>query len=281
MIVCTTISELREWRAQQSCVALVPTMGNLHAGHLALVAEAQQHAETVVVSLFVNPTQFDRAEDLANYPRTLEADKERLAVAGVDCLFAPGTEEIYPQGNVLTTVQVGRLGEILEGAARPEHFTGVATVVNKLFHLVQPQTAVFGEKDYQQLLVIRQMVADLNMPVSIIGLPTVRAEDGLALSSRNGYLTEAERAIAPKLAQVMAAMAQRIEQGECACDALIDEATERLNAAGFKTDCIHIRNAQTLAPASADNASWVILMAAFLGSARLIDNQVVIRTLSP
>ncbi len=219
MLVVNNPAALREqigqWRREGRAIAFVPTMGNLHQGHLTLVKEAHSHAEKVVVSIFVNPMQFDKAEDLANYPRTLEQDCAALEAAGVDMVFTPTPEIMYPQGLASQTfVEVPGLSTLLEGALRPGHFRGVSTVVTKLFNLVQPDVACFGQKDYQQLALIRKMVADMAMPIQIVGVPTVRAEDGLALSSRNGYLTAAERALAPELARTMNWIAEQIEAGD-------------------------------------------------------------------
>jgi len=280
MLVVNDIPTLRQtisqFRQQDETIAFVPTMGNLHDGHLTLVREAQQRARRVVVSIFVNPMQFDRAEDLANYPRTLEQDCARLRAAGVDAVFTPTPEIMYPHGlGAQTYVEVPGISTLLEGALRPGHFRGVATVVTKLFNLVQPDVACFGQKDYQQLALIRQMVADMAMPIEIVGVPTVRAEDGLALSSRNGYLSVAERAIAPLLARVMLQLGERIEQGEQDYEALIQQATEQLDEGGFRTDAIDLVDAETLLPLGAQSQKAVILMAAFLGRARLIDNLVV------
>ena len=280
MLVVNDIPTLRQtisqFRQQGETIAFDPTMGNLHDGHMTLVREAQQRARRVVVSIFVNPMQFDRAEDLANYPRTLEQDCARLRAAGVDAVFTPTPEIMYPHGlGAQTYVEVPGISTLLEGALRPGHFRGVATVVTKLFNLVQPDVACFGQKDYQQLALIRQMVADMAMPIEIVGVPTVRAEDGLALSSRNGYLSAAERAIAPLLARVMRQLGERIEQGEQDYEALIQQATEQLDEGGFRTDAIDLVDAETLLPLGAQSQKAVILMAAFLGRARLIDNLVV------
>lgn len=266
MLVVNDIPTLRHtishFRQQGDTIAFVPTMGNLHDGHLTLVREAQQRARRVVVSIFVNPMQFDRAEDLANYPRTLEQDCARLRAAGVDTVFTPTPEIMYPHGlGAQTYVEVPGISTLLEGALRPGHFRGVATVVTKLFNLVQPDVACFGQKDYQQLALIRQMVADMAMPVEIVGVPTVRAEDGLALSSRNGYLSVAERAIAPLLARVMHQLGQRIEQGEQDYEALIQQATEQLDEGGFRTDAIDLVDADTLLPLGAQSQRAVILIA--------------------
>ncbi|MFG0835333.1 pantoate--beta-alanine ligase [Aeromonas bivalvium] len=265
--------QIGQWRREGRAIAFVPTMGNLHQGHLTLVDEARRHGEKVVVSIFVNPMQFDKAEDLANYPRTLEQDCAALEAAGVDLVFTPTPEIMYPEGLASQTfVEVPGISSLLEGALRPGHFRGVSTVVTKLFNLVQPDVACFGQKDYQQLALIRKMVADMAMPIAIVGVPTVRAEDGLALSSRNGYLTAEERAIAPELARTMHWIAGQIAGGNRDLAALVATASARLDGAGFRTDAIDIVDADTLEAASAASQRLVILMAAFLGKARLIDN---------
>ncbi|MGL6231298.1 pantoate--beta-alanine ligase [Aeromonas rivipollensis] len=280
MLVVNNPAALREqigqWRREGRAIAFVPTMGNLHQGHLTLVDEARSRGDKVVVSIFVNPLQFDKAEDLANYPRTLEQDCAALQAAGVDLVFTPTPELMYPQGLASQTfVEVPGLSSLLEGALRPGHFRGVSTVVTKLFNLVQPDVACFGQKDFQQLALIRKMVADMAMPVEIVGVPTVRAEDGLALSSRNGYLTAAERALAPELARTMNWIAEQIEAGNNHLPSLVAQASQRLDNAGFRTDAIDIVDADTLESASAASKRLVILMAAYLGKARLIDNSVV------
>ncbi|MDX7843924.1 pantoate--beta-alanine ligase [Aeromonas caviae] len=280
MLIVNNPAALREqigqWHREGRAIAFVPTMGNLHQGHLTLVEEARRHGDKVVVSIFVNPLQFDKAEDLANYPRTLEQDCAALEAAGVDLVFTPTPEIMYPQGLASQTfVEVPGISSLLEGALRPGHFRGVSTVVTKLFNLVQPNVACFGEKDYQQLTLIRKMVADMAMPIEIVGVPTVRAEDGLALSSRNGYLTAAERAIAPELARTMNWIAEQIEVGNSHLPSLVAQASQRLDNAGFRTDAIDIVDADTLESASAESQRLVILMAAYLGKARLIDNRVV------
>ena len=280
MLVVNNPAALREqigqWHREGRAIAFVPTMGNLHQGHLTLVEEARRHGDKVVVSIFVNPLQFDKAEDLANYPRTLEQDCAALEAAGVDLVFTPTPEIMYPQGLASQTfVEVPGISSLLEGALRPGHFRGVSTVVTKLFNLVQPNVACFGEKDYQQLALIRKMVADMAMPIEIVGVPTVRAEDGLALSSRNGYLTAAERAIAPELARTMNWIAGQIEAGNSHLPSLVAQASQRLDNAGFRTDAIDIVDADTLESATAASQRLVILMAAYLGKARLIDNRVV------
>lgn len=279
MQLVSTLDELRAvingWRRNGERIGFVPTMGNLHQGHLELVKQARSRCDRVVVSIFVNPLQFDRAADLDAYPRTLEQDCERLGEQA-DIVFTPTPTLMYPAGQQQQTrVTVPGISEVLEGALRPGHFDGVSTVVCKLFNLVQPDLACFGEKDYQQLALIRKMTADLNMPIEILGVPTVRAEDGLALSSRNGYLTDSERAQAPELAATMNWLAGRIANGERDIERLTAAGCARLNDAGFRTDGIDIVDADTLLPLTAQSQAVVILMAAFLGKARLIDNRVV------
>ncbi|GAA3718807.1 pantoate--beta-alanine ligase [Oceanisphaera sediminis] len=279
MQLVSTLDELRAvingWRRHGERIGFVPTMGNLHQGHLELVKQAGSRCDRVVVSIFVNPLQFDRAADLDAYPRTLEQDCERLGEQA-DIVFTPTPALMYPNGQQQQTrVVVPGVSEVLEGALRPGHFDGVSTVVCKLFNLVQPDLACFGEKDYQQLALIRKMTAELNMPVEILGVPTVRAEDGLALSSRNGYLTDAERALAPELAATMNWLAARLADGERDIERLATAGSARLNDAGFRTDGIDIVDADTLLPLTAQSRAVVILMAAFLGKARLIDNRVV------
>ena len=267
---------ISRWRQQGERIGFVPTMGNLHQGHFTLVQEARRRCDRVVVSIFVNPMQFDRASDLNAYPRTLEQDCAHLHELA-DAVFTPTPELMYPNGQQQQTrVTVPGIAEVLEGALRPGHFDGVSTVVCKLFNLVQPDLACFGEKDYQQLALIRKMVADLNMPVEILGVPTVRAEDGLALSSRNGYLSTAEREQAPELAATMGWLAERIAGGERDMTLLASEGSARLNSRGFTTDGIDIVDADSLLPLTGESRAAVILMAAFLGKARLIDNRVVL-----
>ncbi|EPM70863.1 pantoate--beta-alanine ligase [Pseudomonas syringae pv. theae ICMP 3923] len=272
-----TVLELRaavaRARSEGKRIALTPTMGNLHSGHAALVTKAAQRADFVVASIFVNPLQFGPNEDLATYPRTLAADQEKLLQAGCNLLFTPGVEEMYPHGMAdQTLVSVPHLSQGLCGASRPGHFEGVATVVSKLFNMVQPDLAIFGEKDFQQLAVIRAMVRDLNMPIQIIGEPTVRADDGLALSSRNGYLDEAQRAAAPALYQAIRQTAEAISAGEQDFDTLLSSKKQQLQAAGFRIDYLEIRNADSLRPTTAEDPNLVILAAAFMGKTRLIDN---------
>lgn len=272
-----TVLELRaavaRARSEGKRIALTPTMGNLHNGHAALVSKAAQRADFVVASIFVNPLQFGPNEDLATYPRTLAADQEKLLQAGCNLLFTPGVEEMYPHGMAdQTLVSVPHLSQGLCGASRPGHFEGVATVVSKLFNMVQPDLAIFGEKDFQQLAVIRAMVRDLNMPIQIIGEPTVRADDGLALSSRNGYLDEAQRAAAPALYQAIRQTAEAISAGEQDFETLLNSKKQQLQAAGFRIDYLEIRNADSLRPTTAEDPDLVILAAAFMGKTRLIDN---------
>ncbi|ROL78580.1 pantoate--beta-alanine ligase [Pseudomonas protegens] len=272
-----TVRELRaavaRARSEGKRIGFVPTMGNLHSGHAALVAKAAQRVDFVVASIFVNPLQFGAGEDLDKYPRTLTADQEKLLEAGCHLLFAPSVEEMYPDGMAgQTRVSVPQLSEGLCGASRPGHFEGVATVVSKLFNMVQPDLAVFGQKDYQQLAVIRALVHDLNMPIQIIGEPTVRAADGLALSSRNGYLSAEQRAIAPVLYRSLSQIAQAIRDGERDYPTLVAEQQQQLEAAGLRRDYLEIRHGQNLRPATAEDRDLVILVAAYLGATRLIDN---------
>ncbi|MDF3931971.1 pantoate--beta-alanine ligase [Pseudomonas citronellolis] len=272
-----TVRELRaavaRARSEGKRVALVPTMGNLHAGHAALVTKAGQRADFVVASIFVNPLQFGPSEDLDKYPRTLAADQARLLEAGCHLLFAPGVEEMYPDGmDGQTRVSVPGVSEGLCGGSRPGHFDGVATVVCKLLNMVQPDMALFGEKDFQQLAVIRKLVRDLNMPVQIFGEATVRADDGLALSSRNGYLSEAERAVAPVIQRSLKQIGEGLRSGSRDFAALLDEGRRQIEAAGLRVDYLEIREALSLRPASAEDKQVVVLAAAFLGSTRLIDN---------
>lgn len=268
--------EIRRWRQDGKRIALVPTMGNLHEGHMTLVDEAREQADIVVVSIFVNPMQFERPDDLARYPRTLQEDCEKLNRRKVDLVFAPAPGDVYPTGlSEQTFVEVPGLSTLLEGASRPGHFRGVSTIVSKLFNLVQPDMALFGEKDYQQLALIRKMVADMGYDISIIGVPTVRAKDGLALSSRNGYLTADERKLAPAVSKVMNSMAARLSNGERHIDDIISEAEAALAIQGLRADGLAICDADTLLPLNVDSQRAVILMAAWLGKARLIDNQQV------
>ncbi|HCS1586168.1 TPA: pantoate--beta-alanine ligase [Shigella flexneri] len=268
--------QIRRLRMEGKRVALVPTMGNLHNGHMKLVDEAKARADVVVVSIFVNPMQFDRPEDLARYPRTLQEDCEKLNKRKVDLVFAPSVKEIYPNGTETHTyVDVPGLSTMLEGASRPGHFRGVSTIVSKLFNLVQPDIACFGEKDFQQLALIRKMVADMGFDIEIVGVPIMRAKDGLALSSRNGYLTAEQRKIAPGLYKVLSSIADKLQAGERDLDEIITIAGQELNEKGFRADDIQIRDADTLLEVSETSKRAVILVAAWLGNARLIDNKMV------
>lgn len=268
--------QIRRLRMEGKRVALVPTMGNLHDGHMKLVDEAKARADVVVVSIFVNPMQFDRPEDLARYPRTLQEDCEKLNKRKVDLVFAPSVKEIYPNGTgTHTYVDVPGLSTMLEGASRPGHFRGVSTIVSKLFNLVQPDIACFGEKDFQQLALIRKMVADMGFDIEIVGVPIMRAKDGLALSSRNGYLTAEQRKIAPGLYKVLSSIADKLQAGERDLDEIITIAGQELNEKGFRADDIQIRDADTLLEVSETSKRAVILVAAWLGDARLIDNKMV------
>jgi len=276
VITVDAVDDLRAqidiWRRGGN-VAFVPTMGNLHAGHISLVKEARKIADRVVASIFVNPLQFGAGEDFENYPRTLERDSEMLIDEGTDLLFAPPVEVMYPKPQAdQTRVEVPGLSELLCGACRPGHFVGVATVVCKLFNMVQPDIAVFGNKDYQQLMVIRRMVEDLAMPVAIVGVETMREADGLAMSSRNGYLGADERALAPMLYRTLSDLAARLGDGEDDFYGLEQEAAAVLDGAGFRTDYLAIRRASDLLDPAAGETELVILAAAYLGKARLIDN---------
>lgn len=277
MITCNTIADLRkqvrEWRMAGERIALVPTMGNLHAGHLTLVRQAREIADRVVVSIFVNPLQFGEGEDFSSYPRTMQQDSNALEETGADLLFAPSVDEVYsrPQQDQ-TKVEVPGLSDILCGASRPGHFVGVATVVCKLFNMVQSDVALFGQKDYQQLMVIRHMVDDLSVPVEIVGVPTVREEDDLAMSSRNGYLTAEERKQAPELYRIMRETAESIESGERDYAKLEIKSRQALEKSGFSPDYYYIRRADDLSEPNATDQSLVIVAAAYLGKARLIDN---------
>ncbi|BCK14704.1 TPA: pantoate--beta-alanine ligase [Vibrio cholerae] len=268
--------QIKQIKREGRRVAFVPTMGNLHEGHLTLVRKARELADVVVVSIFVNPMQFDRAEDLKNYPRTLEEDLSKLNGEGVDLVLTPTPETMYPQGlDKQTFVEVPGLSYMLEGASRPGHFRGVATIVTKLFNIVQPDVACFGEKDFQQLAVIRQMVEDLCMDIEIVGVATVRELDGLAMSSRNNLLTLDERQRAPVLARTMRWISSAIRGGRDDYPSIIEDAVDQLRAADLEPDEIFIRDSRTLLPISSESKQAVILMSAFLGKVRLIDNQVL------
>ena len=284
---------LNPYRGQQNGkqrIALVPTMGNLHDGHLELVKLAKQHADIVVVSIFVNPTQFGVGEDFDSYPRTLDEDVAKLTTVAADYVFAPSIDEMYPVLPPPTSVRAGAITSQLCGQSRPSHFDGVGIVVSKLFNIVQPEVAVFGQKDYQQLAIIQQLVRDLSYPIKIIGAPIVRAADGLALSSRNQYLTDSERNIAPMLHQELQRLADQLMNGayiERGLEHLLAAASARITAAGFIIDYLEVKTAQ-LEALKADNLQesleenqqdWVILVAAWLGRARLLDNQLVTVTL--
>lgn len=263
---------LAQQRRRDQPIILVPTMGGLHAGHLALVERARALQGCVVLSLFVNPTQFGPDEDLATYPRAPEADHDRCEQAGVDVLFAPSVQEMYPrQDTGQAVVRVPDLETLYCGHFRPVHFCGVSTVVSKLFHIVWPDHAVFGEKDYQQLLVIRRLVAELHFPIAIHGVATVREADGLALSSRNAYLTDEERRRAPTLYAVLSEVAAAWDQGNHDYQALQDDGLRRLRAAGLRPEYLAVADAQTLGPPDPQQGR-VVLAAAWLGKARLIDN---------
>ncbi|OAV11221.1 Pantoate--beta-alanine ligase [Moraxella catarrhalis] len=270
-------NELNPLRHQK--IALVPTMGNLHDGHLSLVALAKQHADIVVVSIFVNPTQFGAGEDFASYPRTLDDDCQKLAKAGVALVFAPSVDEMYPVYPPNVQILSGSISKILCGQTRPTHFDGVGLVVSKLFNIVRPDVAVFGKKDYQQLAIIAQLVQELNFEIDIIGGEIVRADDGLALSSRNQYLTEQERAIAPRLAQALQQLAGALQSASVAdFDTMIQKTKNKLTCDGFTVDYLQVLN-QQLQPASRHDKHLVILTACYLGKARLLDNLEI--TLNP
>ncbi len=267
---------IRNWRRDGESLAVILTMGNLHKGHMSLVSLAHEHAEKVAVSIFVNPTQFGPNEDFENYPRTLANDKRRLSRAGVDLLFVPGVEEIYPEAQENRTgVVVPGLSEILCGETRTDHFEGVTSVVSRLFHILQPDVAVFGQKDYQQLAIVRRMVADLHMGIEIIAGQTSREKDGLAMSSRNQYLSEDERAAAPELFRALKLCREQLTSGSTDFAALEKEGLASLRQAGFKPDYFSIRQAGDLSVPKPDSRYLVVLAAARLGKARLIDNVLV------
>ena len=277
MQVCQRVVDLRQRldseRAAGKRIAFVPTMGNLHEGHLQLIRLARQHADIVVASIFVNPLQFGLNEDWEQYPRTLERDSDMLIGAGCDLLFCPTDREMYPNGmETQTKVEVPTMTHILCGASRPGHFLGVTTVVAKLFNMVQPHVAVFGIKDYQQLAVIRRMVEDLCFPVELMAAPIARADDGLALSSRNGYLTADERKRAVALYQNLSLAQAAIRDGRRDYTAIEKEAQSRLAECGMRPDYFSVRHAKTLEPATAEDQELVLLAAVYLGKTRLIDN---------
>ena len=268
---------LQPYRTAQR-IALVPTMGNLHDGHLELVKIAKQHADIVVVSIFVNPTQFGVGEDFDSYPRTLDEDVTKLAMVGADYVFSPTIDEMYPVLPPPTTILAGTITEQLCGKTRPNHFDGVGIVVSKLFNIVQPNIAVFGQKDYQQLAIIKQLVRDLSYSIDIIGAPIIRATDGLALSSRNQYLSESERQTAPILQQELQYLAKQISDNKQPLEVLLTAAHERITSAGFMIDYLEVKTTELIAvdDESINNHQvLVILVAAWLGRARLLDNRLV------
>jgi len=283
MDVAKTVADVKRQvsrlRLQRKRIAFVPTMGNLHAGHAHLMERARDYADAVVASIYVNPLQFGPGEDFAAYPRTLDADIARLRAAGVDLLFLPDDAEVYPRGRAAQTfVEVPGVSDILCGASRPGHFRGVTTVVSRLFNLVAPDVALFGKKDYQQWLLIRLMVNDLGLPVEIIGVDTVRAADGLALSSRNGYLSEAERHVAPQLYATLNALKDRIEGVGAILPGAEVQVVKVLSEQGFRPDYVSIRRRSDLGPPGPQDHELVVLAAAWLGRARLLDNvEVVLR----
>ncbi|MDI1297758.1 pantoate--beta-alanine ligase [Methylotenera sp.] len=277
MQIINTIADLRSALKNQENIAFVPTMGNLHAGHIQLVEVAKQHASCVVVSIFVNPLQFGPTEDLASYPRTLEADRKKLKAADTSIVFTPTVEEMYADFdgknlNQTMTIIPPPIANELCGAARPGHFAGVATVVMKLFNMVQPSVAVFGQKDFQQLFIIKQMVKQFNLPVNIIGVDTVREPGGLAMSSRNGYLTNAQRATASQLNRALQGIVQSVKNGNRDYSQLEQQAKSTLNSQGWTSDYISIRSSLTLLTASNADTDLVVLGSAKLGNTRLIDN---------
>ena len=277
MEIVTTIAAVRErvaaWRGRGERVAFVPTMGNLHAGHISLIELARRHGERFVASIFVNPMQFGPNEDFNHYPRTPDRDARMLEEAGCDLMFQPDVGEMYPSSpQIATRVEVPGLSDILCGEFRPGHFAGVATVVAKLFSIVQPDVAVFGEKDFQQLTVIRRMVVDLCLPVRIVGAPTMREADGLAMSSRNQYLEPAERERAPLIHAALQRVVARIAAGDADLAALEREGAESLARAGFRVDYFSVRRAEDLLAPGPGDRDLVVLAAARLGRARLIDN---------
>lgn len=271
MEIIRSIAALRERLAREVSIAFVPTMGNLHDGHLNLVKIAREHARCIVVSIFVNPLQFGANEDLASYPRTPEQDCTRLETAGADIVFMPSVEEMYPVPQQIV-VEPPPVADQLCGAARPGHFRGVTTVVLKLFNMVQPQVAVFGKKDFQQLFILREMVKQLNLPIIMIGGETVRESDGLAMSSRNGYLKPAERLEAPRLHRALLQVVQAAQGGRHDFIAIEAQTAQYLTQLGWIVDYISVRSANTLLPPEPDERELVVLGAARLGKTRLIDN---------
>ena len=271
MHIHSRIADLRAALADRRRIVFVPTMGNLHAGHISLMEQARRHGDTVVASIFVNRLQFGPNEDFDTYPRTFQADCDKLAAAGVDVLFAPSEADLYPEPQEYFVEPPG-IQNILDGEFRPGHFRGVATVVSKLFNCVQPQVAIFGKKDYQQLMVLRNMSRQMALPIEIVGGETVRADDGLALSSRNGYLSAAERAEAPRLQRLLAGIRAAIVGGNRDFAALENAAIAELTVNGWKTDYVSVRRQADLAPASSADNALVVLAASRLGNTRLIDN---------
>jgi pantoate--beta-alanine ligase len=277
MDTVTTVAAVREhvrrWRSEGRRVAFVPTMGNLHTGHVSLIEAARRHGDRFVASIFVNPMQFGPNEDYAQYPRTPTKDADMLTEAGCNLMFMPDVAQIYPNGSERATrVDVPSLSRVLDGEFRPGHFEGVSTIVATLFHIVEPDVAIFGEKDFQQLTIIRRMVADLCMAVEIVGAPTVRDSDGLAMSSRNQYLTSAERQVAPRIYQTLRAAAGRLQAGDTEFSSIERTGVEALAKAGMKPDYFSVRRAQDLGAPAPDTKHLVVLTAARLGKARLIDN---------
>ncbi len=272
MDIIRTITELRAWRKAQGRVAFVPTMGNLHEGHLKLIEEARKQADAVVVSIFVNSLQFGQGEDYAAYPRTLEADVQKLTEHGVSVVFTPDEKELYPRIKQDFQVEPPNIQNELCGAFRPGHFRGVATVVSKLFNIVQPDVACFGKKDYQQLHVIQRMVEDLNFPIDIVAVDTGRSDDGLALSSRNGFLSSEERQQAPLLYQMLSKIKDAIQAGHQDYATLEKKAINTLTKEGWQVDYVEIRNSESLEVAHVGDKDLVVLGAARLGKPRLIDN---------
>ena len=271
MQIFSAVSDLRAALKHRGRIVFVPTMGNLHEGHISLMTQARAHGDTVVASIFVNRLQFGPNEDFDKYPRTFEADCAKLAAAGVDVLFAPTEADLYPEPQEYT-VEPPDIQHVLDGEFRPGHFRGVATVVLKLFNIVQPQAALFGKKDYQQLMVIRNMVRQLALPIDVIGGETVRAEDGLALSSRNGYLSPTERAEAVRLSRELRKIRDAIRAGNTDYAALEQAAATALDEAGWKTDYVAVRQQSDLKSPAAGNPPLVVLAASRLGATRLIDN---------
>ena len=279
MKVSAHIEDIRQqvnhWKAAGETVAFVPTMGNLHAGHISLVTEGLKHADHVVASIFVNPMQFAAHEDLDSYPKTLEEDLEQLKAAGAELVFTPSTQQMYPNGagnHTKVSVPEDAIGNCGESTSRPGFFTGVATIVLKLFNIVQPDVAVFGRKDYQQLIIIKTMVEQLALPIKIVGGDTGREANGLAMSSRNNYLSAVQRELAGTIKQVLDDVIDQVRHGQ-EQQSVLDNAIRTLNNAGFNTDYLIIRNANTLMPAKDGDNELVVLVATFLGTTRLIDNQ--------